>query len=1476
MMFGKNQTIYIRIPFQIEEPSLIQSLRLRMKYDDGFIAYLNGQPVAERNAPDEPGWSSGAVTYHDDLLAVVFEDIEITSHKAALQTGTNILALHGLNWGADSSDFLMLPVLVAGIATSSSSEALGYFLSPTPGKPNEASSATIGPLISEVTQTPSQPFDHDPLQVTARVVKSLQAVASVTLHYRVMYGTEGTTAMLDDGLHGDGDPGDGVYGAVIPAALSLPGQMVRYYITARDVSDSESRLPLFLDPTGSPQYFGTVIADPAIQTPLSVFHWFVQDNAGADNPNQTGARASVYYNGIFYDNIFVRVRGATAAQVPKKPYKFDFNRGFHLNLMEGRESVEELNLNSTFQDKAYIRPVLTFETYRNSGVPACQAFPVRVQRNDQFFSLALAIEQVDDDFLEAWDLDPEGALYKIFNGLTGVGAGTYEKKTRNEEGTTDLQQFVNSIQPGYPNRNNYLMDNLDIPRVINYLASGIISQDWDRAIKNYYLYRDTNGTGEWSIFPWDKDLTFGASGLQSDYITGSDDSGPAISHPFYGDATHNCCGVNRLFEAIYAHPVLREMFLRRLRTLMDRFLQPPETPSGQLHFEKRLDDLFPILQSDAALDLAKWGPGFGQTQTLSTSFGILKNNYLQQRRIHLYQTHSSSSAQTILSPARFSNAAKYGNGGLRKVEIPYLSQFNFPTLSAEFWIKIDSSSTFQVLLSRAPKGPGHWEIYTTPSSGLISLYTPDLSPNTSASTLSITDSQWHFISFRIASGKLLLFVDGTKIIDQAVTGSIATNSYPIIAGALHDQDAPSNFPITGLIDDLRISNTSRAMNSVPTGPLTSDSSTLGLYHFDVLEGNSLIDESPYNNNAVPFHSGGEIPMAQPNNPIILVDSIHIAPVTNTQSADYIRLLNPNDFSVDLSGWRISGPVEFEFRPGTVIPCTEPCNVLYLSPDVNAFRKRSSAPSGNQGLFVLGNYTGSLTNLSYPVILEDASGTIISTIDGTPSLSQQQQWLRVSELMFDPSEPPEGSIYTPGNFEFIELQNTSNQTLSLEGVSFSDGVNFTFTGSSLTSLVPGGCALVVSNQTAFESRYGTGLPIAGEYEGGLDKKGEKIALNDSRGGAIVEFEYSDGRGWPGATCGAGHSIVPLPMALVNEPTGSLQYGGNWRASAYIGGSPGGADPEPASSLVINEVSPTVTQSWVELHNPTQIPIEFQDFHVSIDADDLDQWPLPALALQPGQHWVVDNTSLPGFSLDPTGGKLFLSHLPPSGPSRVVDCVRYEAAESIRTTGRYPVSEPFLTLMSPTKGTDNQPGSTPVILSEIMYHPPHNSTLNLEYVELHNPSEYSVSCGNYSGSWKLSGGIDYLFPVEFVISANSSLVITSFDPSIDSLRTLFEQAYGLVPGTVNFLGPYEGHLSGQGDRVTLEAPVLTGEKMEIPAWTSIDEVIYFHAAPWPLEADGKGNSLHRLSAYVSGNNPANWKADKPNPGNSTLEVDDWHNY
>ena len=115
-MQGSTQSIFVRIPFHIDGVNLatINTLTLNMKYDDGFIAWINGARVASRNAPAGTlDWNSGASASHSDNEAEEFETFDLSSSTGALNEGDNMLAIQGLNNGLNSSDLIIMPQLVA-------------------------------------------------------------------------------------------------------------------------------------------------------------------------------------------------------------------------------------------------------------------------------------------------------------------------------------------------------------------------------------------------------------------------------------------------------------------------------------------------------------------------------------------------------------------------------------------------------------------------------------------------------------------------------------------------------------------------------------------------------------------------------------------------------------------------------------------------------------------------------------------------------------------------------------------------------------------------------------------------------------------------------------------------------------------------------------------------------------------------------------------------------------------------------------------------------------------------------------------------------------------------------------------------------------------------------------------------------------------------------------------------------------------
>jgi hypothetical protein len=72
-MLGKGASACVRIPFLAPE-SGFDRLKLRLRYDDGFVAYLNGWEVARRNAPNPARWNSVATAAHGVPMPASFEE----------------------------------------------------------------------------------------------------------------------------------------------------------------------------------------------------------------------------------------------------------------------------------------------------------------------------------------------------------------------------------------------------------------------------------------------------------------------------------------------------------------------------------------------------------------------------------------------------------------------------------------------------------------------------------------------------------------------------------------------------------------------------------------------------------------------------------------------------------------------------------------------------------------------------------------------------------------------------------------------------------------------------------------------------------------------------------------------------------------------------------------------------------------------------------------------------------------------------------------------------------------------------------------------------------------------------------------------------------------------------------------------------------------------------------------------------------
>ncbi|MGK0186405.1 MAG: hypothetical protein ACI9R3_002188 [Verrucomicrobiales bacterium] len=175
---------------------------------------------------------------------------------------------------------------------------------------------------------------------------------------------------------------------------------------------------------------------------------------------------------------------------------------------------------------------------------------------------------------------------------------------------------------------------------------------------------------------------------------------------------------------------------------------------------------------------------------------------------------------------------------------------------------------------------------------------------------------------------------------------------------------------------------------------------------------------------------------------------------------------------------------------------------------------------------------------------------INRITNTPN---PIDFLRITELNFNPSDSADA--------EFIELMNIGSGSLDISGVTFTDGIDFTFANGTIIN--GGGHILIARQRAAFEARYGNSLPLVGEYApDALSNGGETIELRTAEGIIIQRFTFDDA--WHSSTDGEGFSLVAVDPAA---PVENWNEATQWVASISTGGSPGAAEPLEASTYAL---------------------------------------------------------------------------------------------------------------------------------------------------------------------------------------------------------------------------------------------------------------------------------------------------------------------
>jgi hypothetical protein len=113
-------SIYVRRTFSIASTAAVKRLTLAVDFDDGFVAYVNGQEVARRNVSGTPSHNTLATAGHGssrDADATDSNEKEFFTIDPGLLTegAGNVLALSGHNSSLGSTDFTLIPELYTNV-----------------------------------------------------------------------------------------------------------------------------------------------------------------------------------------------------------------------------------------------------------------------------------------------------------------------------------------------------------------------------------------------------------------------------------------------------------------------------------------------------------------------------------------------------------------------------------------------------------------------------------------------------------------------------------------------------------------------------------------------------------------------------------------------------------------------------------------------------------------------------------------------------------------------------------------------------------------------------------------------------------------------------------------------------------------------------------------------------------------------------------------------------------------------------------------------------------------------------------------------------------------------------------------------------------------------------------------------------------------------------------------------------------------
>lgn len=1135
-MRGINATCYIRFPFQVEDVSEVQRMMLGMKYDDGFVAYLNGVEVARDLAPNVPSFATESINARAESEVFEWNEFDVGAFIDQLVVGENVLAIQGLNFGDQSSDFVILPRITFEKANPATDEIAGYFTAVTPGQPNaEPWEGIVGDTnFSRDRGFYRQPFDLAISSSTAEAQIWMTRDGSNPSPengelYTGPFKISDTTVLRAAAFRDRFAPSNiETQTFLFPATVAMQAEMQQAIVSQRqdEIADAISSLPVVSLAVRPADFFGAegIYSIPELsgrdaEVPVSM-EYFSDDNSAR-----------------FQVDAGIRIHGGNARDHPKKPFRLYFRSEYGPKRLEfplfpdsSVESFDQLILRGFGHDgwaladsfgtrdedipphAAFLRDQYLRKTENEIGLLSPVGKYVNVFLNGTYWGFYDLHERPNAAFMEA-HLGGEENDFDVLHHPTFVD----EDYTLIDGESTAWDELLRLASAGLKTTSAYeeIQQYVDIDDLCDHMIVRMWAGDYDWcgpiflpdeeeqvsvfSNKNWYAGRWSRNLSPGQVEPfrfwvWDAEMSMGLHllrnlGFSWVFAEQRELNFDLTQAGDYGSPTG-------IYAALRQNAEFRQRFGDRLHKHFG-FGGALSVPIAQ----ERLLSMSAEIREAVLAESARWGKE-GIVRQLTREDWESEIQWLEEQFIPL---------RSGIVTDQFTNI-----GLLPEVDPPTLNlrgeidSGEFLTLSSNV-----GGTIYYTVDGSDPLLPAIVDVHEFIGEGAQVRTLVPSAENGGA----LDDFEW----------RLIVAPDN---IDSWRQG---------LAGVGYDEG-------TGYQAFIETDVESEMADIHPSAFLRFEFDVEE--DFDAASVTEFVLEMRYDDGFVAYLNGTKI--AGANEPVPLAWNSF---ATETHDDNQAILFEPFDVTefLDL------------LEPGKNVLAVHFLNASALSSDALLEPKLSAVTTSRESTLSAQAriYRQSIPvtedlNIAARLLSDDGVWSALETEHLIIGRAPSSENLVISQLHYRPLPAQAGTELGGGwsrsDFEFIEIMNVADGPVKMIDVEFTEGIGFTFPELMLGA---GERVVIVANLAAFRARYGAVLEseimVAGEYSGNLNNGGEFIRLIAPDKTNIAAFRFQDGNSWPASADGVGYSLaLKDPFARQNPGEGS-----NWVRSIDIHGSPGAA-------------------------------------------------------------------------------------------------------------------------------------------------------------------------------------------------------------------------------------------------------------------------------------------------------------------------------